>query len=251
MSVDAALWTALAIAVALAALHLLAPRIASLPGVPERATGSFAGGIAAAYVFLHMLPELAEGNQAIGEALQNEVPTTPLVDLAVFAIALVGFVFFYGLERRAADQSGDSHEPSVLMFRTHLASFAMKNALIVYTMPLRLRTGVAFALLFSVAIGLHFVLTDRGLRRNYPRRFRSQGRYVLAGALLLGWVAAALAAPTSAVAVAAMNGFLGGAILLNVFKEEIPEGRGSSFRWFVIGAVLYGALLALVTHLSE
>ena len=30
-------------------------------------------------------------------------------------------------------------------------------------MPLRLRTGVGFAILFTVAMGLHFVLTDRGL----------------------------------------------------------------------------------------
>ncbi len=213
--------------------------------------GSFAGGIAAAYVFLHMLPELAEGNQAIGEALQSQVPTTPLIDLAIFAVALVGFVFFYGLERRAERSAEGSDEPSAEMFRLHLASFAMKNAVIVYTMPLRLRTGVAFALLFSLAIGLHFLLTDRGLRRNYPRRFSSRGRYVLAGALLLGWLAVALAAPTSAVLVAVMNGFLGGAILLNVFKEEIPEGRGSSFGWFVIGTAVYGVVLAAATHLSE
>lgn len=50
-------------ALALAALHLAAPRIRRLPLVPERATGSFAGGLAVAYVFLHLLPEIAEGNR--------------------------------------------------------------------------------------------------------------------------------------------------------------------------------------------
>jgi hypothetical protein len=47
------------------------------------------------------------------------------------------------------------------------------NALISCTMALRLRTGVAFAVLFTVAMGLHFVLTDRSLEEHHPRRFRT------------------------------------------------------------------------------
>jgi hypothetical protein len=34
-----------------------------LPLVPERYTGSFAGGLAVAYVFLHLLPELTDGSE--------------------------------------------------------------------------------------------------------------------------------------------------------------------------------------------
>jgi len=57
---------ALLIAGLLAGLHLAAPRIRKLPLIPESATGSFAGGLAVAYVFLHLLPEIAEGNEAVG-----------------------------------------------------------------------------------------------------------------------------------------------------------------------------------------
>ncbi|MEP6464517.1 MAG: hypothetical protein ABJC62_14150, partial [Frankiaceae bacterium] len=77
------------------------PRIRTLPGIPERALGSFAGGLAVSYVFLHLLPELAEGNEAIGEALDNVVRPAPLTDLAIFAIALAGFLLFFSLERFA------------------------------------------------------------------------------------------------------------------------------------------------------
>lgn len=62
-------------------------------------------------------------------------------------------------------------------------------------MPLRLRTGVAFALLFAVAMALHFVLTDRGLEEHYPRQFGTRSRLLLALALLGGCAAAALFAP--------------------------------------------------------
>ncbi len=133
----------------------------------------------------------------------------------------------------------------------HLAGFAVYNALITYTMPLRFRTGVAFAVLFTVAMGLHFVLTDRTLAEHYGARFGRAARLVLVGALLLGWLLALGAAPTRTLVVSLVSAFLGGSILLNVFKEELPTDRRSSLAWFTVGLVLYGVLLALTTALAE
>lgn len=267
---------ALVIALLLAGLHLAAPRIRKLPLVPERATGSFAGGLAVAYVFLHLLPEIAEGNEAIGEALSDVVRPTPLTDLGIFLVALAGFTAFYGLERladrhsEAAESGAASGQPdggqaevgaaggssgsggsSAGVYWLHLGSFMVYNALITYTMALRLRTGVAFAVLFTVAMGLHFILTDRGLEDHYPQRFPARGRFALAAALLAGWAFAALFAPSSTLLVALLTALLGGSILLNVFKEEIPSDRQSSFPWFVVGLTLYAGLLALITTLGE
>ncbi|MGX5653629.1 hypothetical protein ACWKWC_02510 [Geodermatophilus nigrescens] len=257
-------WGALVISLLLAAVHLAAPRIRTLPLVPERATGSFAGGLAVAYVFLHLLPEIAEGNEAIGEALSDVLEPTPLVDLGIFLVALAGFAAFYGLQRladrrapvrqsstgaAAGAPSRGSGEPAGVYW-LHLGSFMVYNALITYTMALRLRTGVAFAMLFTVAMGLHFVLTDRSLEEHYPRRFPRTGRPLLAGALLGGWVVAAAFAPSSALAVALLTALLGGSILLNVFKDELPSTGRSSYPFFLAGLVLYGGLLALVTAAS-
>ena len=81
------------------------------------------------------------------------------------------------------------------MFYVHLLSFCVYNALITYTMELRLRTGLTFAELFTVAMGLHFVLIDRALREHYAARFARFGRPALVSALLLGWGLAWTAAP--------------------------------------------------------
>ncbi|MGY1708736.1 hypothetical protein ACI8AC_04420 [Geodermatophilus sp. SYSU D00758] len=265
MSAAASVWWALGIAVLLAALHLAAPRIRKLPLVPERATASFAGGLAVAYVFLHLLPEIAEGNEAIGEALSDVLQPTPLVDLGIFLVALAGFAAFYGLQRLADERSpapsrsgtarpgGPESRPAepAGVYWLHLGSFMVYNALITYTMALRLRTGVAFAVLFTVAMGLHFVLTDRSLEEHYPRRFPRSGRLLLTLALLAGWLLDALLAPTSTLLVALLTALLGGSILLNVFKEELPATGRSSYPWFLTGLVLYGGLLALVTVLGE
>ncbi len=261
MDTTTALLAALGVTAVLAVLHLLAPRVHTLPGVPQRAIGSFAGGLAVAYVFLHLLPELAEGAESVGEVLSDVVDVTPLLDLAIFLLALAGFAVLYGLERLAARSgsprgrsAGESAEvePPPAVYWLHLSTFAVYNGLITYTMPLRFRTGVAFALLFAVAMGLHFVLTDRGLGEHYPRRFRRTGRFVLSGALLVGWLAAAVAAPTSTLVVVLLTAVLGGGILLNVFKEELPNvDRRSSYPWFLGGLVLYAALLTLVTAYAE
>lgn len=252
---------ALLIALLLAGLHLAAPRLRTVPGVSERATGSFAGGLAVAYVFLHLLPELAEGNEALAEALSDTLEHTPLTELGIFLVALAGFSAFYGLERLAERHGDQAVEPERVasgaprrnagVYWVHLGSFMVYNALITYTMALRLRTGIAFAVLFTVAMGLHFVLTDRGLEEHYPRRFPATGRVALAGALVGGWVLSALFAPTTALVVALLTALLSGSILLNVFKEEIPSARGASFRWFLIGLTLYAGLLAAVTALGE
>jgi hypothetical protein len=186
----------LAITLVLVGLHLAAPRIRKLPFIPEAATGSFAGGLAVAYVFLHLLPEIAEGNEAIGEALSDVLQPTPLIDLGIFLVALAGFTAFFALERLAdrrvgprsdeAGGTGTRDRSSTGVYRLHLGSFVVYNALITYTMPLRLRTGVLFALLFGLAMGLHFVLTDRSLEERYGARFGRTGRLVLAAALILG-----------------------------------------------------------------
>lgn len=274
MSTAQSLVGALIAAVVLAALHLAAPRIRKLPLVPERVTSSFAGGLAVAYVFLHLLPEIVEGNEAIGEALSDVVEPTPLVDLGIFVVALAGFAAFYGLQRmadrrvparahardpddsrRSARGPGNVFVNSPLepagVYWLHLGSFMIYNGLITYTMALRLRTGIAFAVLFMVAMGLHFVLTDRSLEEHYPRRFPGSGRIALAGALLAGWLLDALFAPTSTLMVALLTALLGGSILLNVFKEELPSTGRSSYPWFLVGLVLYAGLLALITAMGE
>jgi hypothetical protein len=102
-----------------------------------------------------------------------------------------------------------------------------------------------------LAGGLHFVLTDRGLEEHYPHRFGTRGRIALAAALVAGWAVDALFAPTNTLVVALLTALLGGSILLNVFKEELPTDRRSSFPWFLTGLTVYAVLLAAITAAGE
>jgi hypothetical protein len=261
-TVDAttAVLLALASTAVLAALHLAAPHIRRLPLVPEHATASFAGGLAVSYVFLHLLPELAAGNKELGELFNEEATPSALLELGIFLVALVGFTLFYSLERMAerthpAPAGGASPGASGVSrsgaFWVHLGSFGVYNAIITYTMPLTYRTGVDFAVLFTVAMGLHFVLSDRELEEHYGELFdRWLPRLLLAAALVVGWGLSALFAPTRTVTVSVLTAFLAGSILLNVFRQELPTARRSSLPWFLTGLALYAALLAVVTGLG-
>ncbi|WP_435746168.1 hypothetical protein [Nocardioides sp. SYSU DS0663] len=249
---------------ALVALHLLAPHIRKLPLVPEHATGSFAGGLAVSYVFLHLLPELAEGNEALREVFGETAERTALTEVGIFLVALGGFSLFYALERVAQRRSGRDHHaaastegparqqtPPAAVFWLHIGAFVPYNAVITYTLPLTYRTGVGFAVLFTIAMGLHFVLSDRGLEEHYGDRFdRWTPRLLLAGALVVGWALAALLAPTTSITVSILLAFLAGSVMLNVFKEELPSARRSSTTWFFVGLGFYAALLLGVTALG-
>ncbi len=97
-------------------------------------------------------------------------------------------------------------------------------------------------LFFGFAMTLHFLVNDHGLREHHKGAYDRVGRWVLAGAVLVGW-ALGLVAEVSEIALAVLIAVLAGGIILNVLKEELPEERESRVWAFALGAALYAALL--------
>ena len=99
---------------------------------------------------------------------------------------------------------------------------------------------------FAVALAIHFLVTDYGLREDFREGYMKLGRWVLCGAAILGWLLGVFVALPE-IAVLAIMALLGGGIILNVLKEELPAERQSRFGAMIAGAVGYAVLLAL-TH---
>ncbi|WP_207956223.1 hypothetical protein [Rubrobacter marinus] len=97
-------------------------------------------------------------------------------------------------------------------------------------------------LLFFLAMALHFVVNDHGLREQHKSAYRRVGRWVLSAAILLGWMLGLLVEVPEFV-VAAITAFLAGGTVLNVLKEELPEERESRFWAFALGVALYATIL--------
>jgi hypothetical protein len=242
-------WIALGLTLALLGLHLLVPRLRRQRVIPEIWIASFGAGFVSAYVFLHLLPGFEQNRQAIGALLADHYKMTPLRDLWVYFTALLGFVLYFGLQRRAEEKS-KGEGPSKFDFYLHLAALGVLNFIITYTMAVRVEVGLDFAILFTLVMGLDFVILDRNLEAHFPMYFDHQGRLLLGIALLLGWALAALTEPNNVMLIALLSSFLGGSVLFNVFHNEIPASGRSSFPAFTVGVGVGCLLLILITALQ-
>jgi zinc transporter ZupT len=231
----------------LVAVHLFSNRLRFLDVTPRSIWLSIAGGISVAYVFVHLLPELAEGQETVAEAL-DEGEGLAFLQSHIYLIALLGLAVFYGLERltissrRRKRRAGKEDSTSEGVFWLHISSFAVYNFLIGYLFLHRLATGLEDLLLFFVAMALHFVVNDHGLREHHKEPYLRRGRWILAAGVILGWVVALLT-EIPEVAIAVLTAFLAGGVIMNVLKEELPEERESRFWAFALGAALYTAVL--------
>lgn len=92
---------------------------------------------------------------------------------------------------------------------------------------------------------MHFVINDVSLREHHNDAYRRLGRWLLAGAVLVGWLLG-LSAEVSERTLALIIAFLGGGIVLNVLKEELPGERQARLSSFLLGAMAYTVLLQLM-----
>lgn len=232
---------AAACAVTFALIHIFVDKLKFLDVVPRSRWLSFAGGVAVAYVFLHVLPELSAQQRELAEALEVAPRSA---EMFVYVVALLGLATFYGLERAVkTSRSASAHdrvEAEILWL--HLSAFAVYNVLIGYLLLHREEPGAGSLLTYAVAMSLHFVTTDYGLRQDQKDQYDAAGRWVIAAAVLLGWIAGVFV-DVSPTLIAVLFAFLAGGVVLNVLKEELPEERKSRFWPFAAGAAGYAALL--------
>lgn len=237
------LYTGIA-ALLLALTHLFAEKL-NFAAFPRSKWLSFAGGISVAYIFMHLLPELAEWQ----EIFKEEGEILSFLQHHIYLIALLGLAIFYGLERAAklsseSRRQTDNEElaPSIRIFWLHIGSFALYNALIGYLLTLREEESLQALLWFTVAMAFHFLVNDYGLLDHYRHAYRSKGRWLVTLAIVGGWLLGALT-NIPKLWVSILFAFVAGSTILNVLKEELPEERKSNFWAFAVGIVAYSTLL--------
>jgi len=182
-------------------------------------------------------------------------PTTLVILLAVLAFVLVHvsgarLVFLGGTPRSVwLSAAGGVPQPdgerrSLCVFWIHLAAFAHYNVLIGYLLLHREENELRGLVVYAIAMSLHFIVNDQGLRQQHGSTYHLYGRLVLAAAPVAGLLLG-LATNVSPLLLSALFAFLAGGIILNVLKEELPEDRQSRFSAFALGAILFAAVLLL------
>ncbi|WP_017730161.1 hypothetical protein [Nafulsella turpanensis] len=234
-------------AVALALVHFFAYKL-HFSSIPRSKWLSAAGGVSVSYVFIHLLPELSEFQEALEE---KKDLIFDFLTHHVYLIALLSLSLFYGLERtaklsheskRGAPAGMEKEESNTSVFWIHVSSFTIYNALIGYLLVHREEEKSWSLLLFVIAMAFHFVVNDYGLVDHYRKEYIKKGRWIITAAILGGWGIGVLTT-ISETLLSLLFAFVGGGIILNVLKEELPEERKSNFWAFLTGVVLYTTLL--------
>lgn len=234
---------ALLFSIALALTHIYAGRLRFLDQVPRSRWLSMASGISVAYVFVHLLPELGE-RQAAFSAMEG----VAFLEHHVYLVALLGLAAFYGLERLVTEsrernqEAGQEDTAEIGIFWLHMASFALYNGLIGYLLVHREEASLKSLFFFFIAMALHFVVNDFGLRQDHKNIYNRYGRWILASAIVVGLLIGIGTTVDEAV-ISILFAFLAGGVVLNVLKEELPEERKSRFWAFAAGAAVYAGLL--------
>jgi hypothetical protein len=207
--------------------HLLSPLAHRASRIADAQVASFTGGLAAAYVFLHLFSELDKAHVFIGDR--------------IYLLVLIGFIVFYGMENNIshAHESGAEISRRSLMLRLGFAS--VYNVLLVFTLGEQMPESAILSGMFAVTLGLHLMAGDVGMMKRFGKNYRSWSRYTLAGALILGLVLSIVLDPGD-LAIDVLTASLAGFIIFNVFHEEISPTRETRFRWFLLGALGFAVL---------
>ena len=224
--------------------HWLAGWISTRPDSEQVRWASLGGGAGLAYVFIHLLPELASGGRTISDAvaMQSFIPTA-MTESLLFLVTLIGVVIPYTLS-----VVGQQH-PSTREWTgsARLLTYGLVNYLYAYSLPSLFTTGISYGLLFTVAISAHILLADRTLAADHPKAFRRRFRWFGSAALVIGTIHAVIFHPVSELTLAVATAFVGGGLLISVFREELPDARRSSLIWFGLGLSTMTMFLLLAT----
>ena len=209
---------------------------------------SFSVGMAVAYVFVHLLPELATTTAELMEL--DEARELPFPQLRIYVAALLGFMLFYGLENMVSwarvthAESGEEHEETIHL-KILTASYALYVFVVCYVLAHEIRSGAGELALYAFAMGLHFLGFAYGLRRDSSRTYQRWGRHVLAAAALLGWVIALLL-PLPEFFAYTLLGFVAGVLIMDTVTSELAGQAEGRFVAFLTGGIVYTLILLLV-----
>jgi hypothetical protein len=231
-----------AAAVVFAMMFLVGGRIHPVQSLvrDRRTVISFAAGMTAAYVFVHLLPELHGARENFAESASVELRYE---GASIYFVALLGFLAFYGLDHlRARLSESPEAEQEAKAFKVHVGGFAAYVMLMSYLLDHSLEGKGVTTVLYTVAVGLHFLGIDHALREEHGAIYERVGRYILAGACILGW-AVGLMVALPLLVLALLVAFISGSIIMNSLISELPSEKDGRFVPFLIGGLLYGLIL--------
>ena len=217
---------------------------------------SLAGGVGIAYTFLVLLPKIAAAQIVLEGASESGVYGY-LVHHS-YLVALAGLVIYYvidaAVEGIRTQPDRRALRPAVrLLVYVHASSLSGYYFLVSYLMSMARDGGVvgyASLVMFALAMALHYLAVDHGLRQKYGGLYDGFLRWAFVIASMGGWVAAA----TTEIryeSLALLNSLFAGALIVFTMKEKVPGTNFVRLRPFLVGVTGYTLLLLAIEILAD
>ncbi len=203
---------------------------------------SFCGGIALAYLFLHLLPALAELQY---ELLQDELAnrSNSWFREHLYVLALIGLLIFYLVDGYGKLVKGKARKTAFLV---ETLFFALYSGIVAYTLAESAELNRPL-LLMTVALAAHFFGVDLDLAENYNDLFRKWGLPLLAALTIAGWTLGMIVR-FERFALAGGFSFLSGGILINTLRTELHAPQQENMAYLIAGTALYAILILLIFY---
>jgi hypothetical protein len=200
---------------------------------------SVSAGVSLAYVFVHLMPELAGARLTFVKS--TSIPTQ-FNGMVVYFLALVGFLVFFSLDHFSKTARAEAAEGDVPDFSVKVAGFAGYVCLVAYLLVNNLDNSALASTAYAVAMGVHFLTFDHGFREEPGTGYERRGHLLLAAAAPVGWALGLMFALPQAI-LALMLGFLSGGVIVNSMITELPSNKDGKLIPFLFGSVAYSAIL--------
>jgi hypothetical protein len=210
----------------------------------KRRWQALSAGVAMAYVFVNVMPELEEHRPIVA----NSVSWTLLdAEKRIYLWALTGFIAFAGLSRLrfVVSVNGDRSDRGGILYWGAMTGWGIYMMLIGYLLLHREDATMLSLWLFVSAMGLHILMMDNQLVERFEGVYEPWGRRFLVACLLIGWAMGSVdALPDSLTS--RLFAFVVGGVVITSAHEELSFEEGGRFGWFVAGAGAYATLLMLI-----
>jgi hypothetical protein len=169
---------------------------------------------------------------------------------------MAGFLGFYCLETVVAKPQQGSEHPAgghdgaaPWQAWLHIGGFALYAWMLSYIMVWKGHETLALCL-YGVAMGMHIFPVACNLRNHYQKVYDRRGAYLLALASLAGWATGLVLDIPKPILVNLVAVVVGG-VIVNTAIAELPKERDGRYGFFLAGALLYTALLLVLSHFEH
>ena len=236
---------ALVAAAALMLVQVLVPLVRRRVSPGSARFQSLAGGLAVAYVFARLLPDLAKPATAARADLPGGL--FGLLEDHAFLVALAGLLLYFAVLDWAQDQDRreerqEGRTPTPWPFWASGVLYLVFNLFVGYLLVHQVRPGPTELVLYTVALAARYLTGEIALRDQDPRVYDRLGRWVLAAAVLVGW-GIGVATDFGDAAVSVFSALLAGSIILTSLKQQLPGSGRVRLPVFGGACIAFTALL--------